>query len=198
MSQERYGLPPQLFTAPCYDRGAQSRIAVDPGGTGFFEGRNFRISYEFDIATASSAWLKFSSPIDFILKLQSLSVDTGAIRFRAFRDGADSGGWEEIGMFSMNFTAEAAKYGYVRQATVANTGTLSPTSPATETIIVRASGATAHRNSVSADVGGERGLPAGSYFLQFENIAGSGNATGVYDLIWEERPDDLGQWLVEL
>lgn len=59
------------------------RLRVDVAQTGFFEGREFRSFYEFNIPQGQSVTGRFSSPVDFILFQQSLSVDAGGIRMTA-------------------------------------------------------------------------------------------------------------------
>ena len=52
---------------------------------------------------------------------------------------------------------------------------------------VVSAGATAQQATVGGTQASERGLPAGSYYLRLENVTNN-TATGVYALVWEERP----------
>lgn len=63
------------------------------------------------------------------------------------------------------------------------------TTGATRTDLSRvvAANSTAQQQSVSGGTQSERGLPAGTYYVRLHSF-GNGNATGVYSLIWEERP----------
>lgn len=193
---ERHGLPPHLFTDDPGKWDAQSRIQVDVGQTGFFQGREFRISYEYNIANGATLVFKFSSPVDFILQKQALSCDEGAVAFRAYRSDAGTPGGTfgtPAPIFANNAMAAAPEYASV--ITVDSGGTFTPSGAPAEVIRVRSGTATGQRISVGANTTDERGLPAGDYYLTLANIAGSGSATGVYDLVWEERPPIINQWL---
>ena len=52
---------------------------------------------------------------------------------------------------------------------------------------LKAAQATSGKQTVGGTDSDERGLPAGTYHLQFSN-PGSSAAIGVYKLFWEERP----------
>lgn len=193
---ESHGLPPHLFTDSPAEWDSQSRVQVDVGQTGFFQGREFRISFEYDIAVGNTFVFKFSSPIDFILQKQALSCDQGAVAFRAYRsdDGTPGGTFATPAPIFANNAMQAAPE-YVSVITVNSGGTFTASGNPAEVIRVRSGTATGQRISVGANTTDERGLPAGDYYLTFENIAGSGNSTGVYDLVWEERPDNINAWL---
>ena len=193
----KHGLPPHLFSDSPSRYDSEARVMVDVAETGFFQGREFRISYEYDIANGNTLAIKFSSPIDFILQKQSLSCDVGGLAFRAYRstDGSPSGTFgTPVNVLQNN--AMTASIEYTRQASVTSGGSFTPSGDASETIRVRSGTATGQRISVGSSTADQRGLPAGDYYLLFENIANSGAAEGVYDLVWEERPDDLDDWLI--
>lgn len=197
---ERHGLPPHVFTDDPGKWDSESRLQVDVGQTGFWLGLQRRISYEFNIPNATTQVIKFDTASDFIIQFQSLSVDTGALRFRAFRSVQGTAGgtygttidqWR-VNLMSTTPTSE-------ENVTLTTGGTFTPgvdELPA-EVLRLRTSGATAQRTSVSGSAADERGLPSDVYYLMLENIAGSGAATGVFDLRWEERPATLGDWLID-
>ena len=199
----KHGLPPQLFTADPDVWDDESRIQVDVGQTAFWQGRQFRISFEYNIASGQTQVIKFSSPVDFILQFQGISCDVGAAMFRAFRagDGTPGGTFgTTIPVFRNNAMGVAPAPD--QQVTVTTGGTFTPDSPpagleslASETIRLRAGQATGQRTSVSGSASDERGLFPADFYLLLENIAGSGEARGVFDLRWEERPDNLDDWL---
>lgn len=198
MSEDQ-GLPPHVFTDDPSRYDSEARLQVDVGQTGFWRGHMHRVSHEFNVAVGATQVLRFDAAADFIIQFQSVSVDTGAIRFRAFRatQGTQGGTFAtEIAQWRVNLMSTAAAP--IENTTITTGGTFTPTggqSPA-EVIRVRTSGATAQRTSVSGAAADERGLAAGVYYLLLENISGSSEATGVYDLRWEERPAGLNDWLV--
>ncbi|MFP4104821.1 MAG: hypothetical protein ACLFVU_01930 [Phycisphaerae bacterium] len=199
---ERHGLPPHVFTDDPGQWDSRGRVAVDVRQTAFAQGRQFRISYEYDVPEDENVVLRFESPIDFILQYEVLTCDDGSVRFRAYRsdDVTESGDYDtDIPIFSNNAMNRVG--GLSGQVSIKTGGDITPDSPpsslqslAVETMRIRTANANSHRASVSGACGGERGLFPGTYYLEIANI-GNGKATGVLDLRWEEVPDDIGDWL---
>lgn len=166
-----------------------ARLKTDVANTAFWEGKEFRISREYAVG-GTPLVLRFESPIPFILHLQSLSCDTGNIRFRAYRDtqGSEGGTFGDVEpIYQQSLLPESQ--GLSPQVSITTGGTFTPDAGQgpVETIRLRASGATAQRNSVSSAIGDERGLSAGVYYLVLGRIDGTDTAEGVFDLKWEER-----------
>lgn len=176
------------------DKPKIARWQVDQGNTGFFDGREFRYFRELSIATSNSLYIRVIVGTDgIILKKQKITVDTGAVRFRAWRDAAVSGATfiasasPTGGLFPNNGLPSAPAYAmltditeYSALSTAISGGTVS------EVGIVRSAGATAQRSSVGEQLTTDRGVPPGTYILQFENI-GNDTVSGDYSLIFEER-----------
>lgn len=181
---ERVDLSPDLYTSSTE---GFRRLRVDAGQTGFFEGREFRTFYELNIATGSSAYIRFISPVDFIIFEQSLTLDAGGIRFTALTSATPSGTYSvNLPVIGKNRMASRKTPYYTPQATLATGGTATG-GTVVELFRVVAANATAQQQTVLGAASTERGLPAGTYYLRLENI-GNSAATGVYSLIWEERP----------
>lgn len=165
-----------------------ARLRVDVANTAFWEGKEFRVSREYAVGSTPFV-LKFDAPVDFILQTQSLTCDTGNIKFTAYRaiQGVESGTFTPEPIYKNNFTAESG--GFAPQVTVSSGGSFTPNGGevSVETIRLRTSGATAQRTTVSGGAAGERGLAAGTYYLILSRIDGTDTAAGVYDLEWEER-----------
>lgn len=163
------------------------RVRVDVAQTGFFEGREFRTFREFSIPSGQSLFIKFSSPVDFILFEQSLTVDAGSVRFTALAGATDATPFDTalpvIGKNRMSVRPEPY---YLPTVTVATGGTITG-GTIVEVFRVIAANSNAQHQTVGGAAQTERGLPAGSYHLRIENI-GNSTATGVYSLFWEERP----------
>lgn len=172
-------------------RSGIGRLRVDVSQTGFWEGREQRVSYPLSIPSATPVVLKFTSTINFILQFQNLTSDTAGILFQAWRSsqGTEGGTFNSIvGILPNNSMTTTPVY--ARQCTIEAGGTFTPDlgEVPSETIPVRVAGSTAQRSTVGGSSVKERGLPPGTYYLVFSNISGQGTATGVYDLVWEERP----------
>lgn len=173
------------------------REEVDVSNTAFQEGKEFRVSYEFSVDEGAPVTFRFSCAVDFLLQLQSLSVDQAALRYRAYRSiqGTETGTFDTpIPIFRQNFTAQAKDLDPVATIDTGGGFDVTPGEVSVETIRLRTSGATAQKATVSAAVGDERGVGAGTYYLVLERLplaAGADPALGVFDLKWEEvRPDD--------
>ena len=168
------------------------RLRVDPAQTGFFEGREFRTFYEFNIPSGQSVIIKFSSTVDFILFKQSLEVDAGAIRLSAITGATESTAFATpLPVIGKNRMSTRRKYPtgsgfYETQVTLNSGGTITG-GTVVEVARVVSSNATAQQQTVGGQQSDERGLPAGTYHLKLENLSNNA-ATGVYSLFWEERP----------
>jgi hypothetical protein len=188
MTVVRNGIQINLLTGQSDET---TRLRVDVSQTGFWEGREFRISVPLSIPAATPVVLKFVSPINFILESQGLTCDEQGILFQAYRStqGTEGGSFStEVPIYSNNFQSTSPTYAH--QATITTGGTFTPDGgqQSVETVRVKTAGATAQQSTVGGSVRGERGLAAGAYYLKFSNLTGSGTAQGVYSLIFEERP----------
>jgi len=181
---DRVDLSPDLYTS---DTEGFRRLRVDSGQTGFFEGREFRTFYELDVATGTSVYIRFVSPIDFILSEQILTLDSGSIKFTALTGATPSGAYSvPLPVIGKNRMLSRKSPFYAPQITL-STGGAATGGVIVELFRVIAANATAQKQTVLGANSTERGLPAGTYYLRLENI-GNNAATGVYTLIWEERP----------
>ena len=160
------------------------RMKVDPAQTGFFEGREFRISYEFDIASGATQVIKFSASSDFILWEQRIEVDEGFLIYKPTLNPSSATG----------FVTEIPQYGKNRMSTapiVTNTVTVTTGGTITggtiaETARIKVANATGQQASIGGAVYSERGLPAGDYYLTMH--AEGARTQGVINLVYEIRP----------
>jgi len=118
---------------------------------------------------------------------QSIVLDDGAIKMTATVGGTPGGTFaESLPIIGKNQMAKRPLPYYVPVTTITAGGTVTG-GTVVEIVRVMAAGATAQRQTVGGSQSDERGLAAGEYIVKLENI-GSGIATGVYSLVWEERP----------
>lgn len=170
------------------------RLRVDTGQTGLFEGREFRSFFEFNIPANNVQVLKFVSPIDFMLFEQTIAADAGSVRFQALTGATEVSTFNTtVPVIGKNRMAQRKQPYYTSVITI-NThaapvafGSGVTAGTVVENARVVAANATAQQQTVSGGNQSERGLPAGTYYLRIHNF-GSGAATGVYSLAWEERP----------
>lgn len=172
--------------------GVSQRLRVDPGQTGFFAGRMFRTYTEQVIPVAGpSVQFRFTSPVDFILWSQVLTLTQGAVRLTIVTGATPSGVWTSLPVIGVNRMAERPQPYYTSVCTVDTGGNFSGGTEV-DRMIVRASSNVG--NQGSQNVGGEvseRGLPAGVYFGRIETLTGGvapvDAAQLLYSLSWEER-----------
>ena len=184
-------LPHDLYTTNVQ---GERRLRVDPGQTGFFTRRMWRLSYEFTALEATPIVLKITVPTNFIIHHQDLTIDSGGVVLRAYRsDQGTQGGTfgTVVPKYSMNFMDELPEYVFVSSVTTGGTFTPAalPLGAAVETTRVRTAGSSSGRTTVGAGAFSERGLAADSYYLVLARLTDvNSTCQGVYSLIVEERP----------
>ena len=172
-------------------QGPSQRLRVDPGQTGFFAGRMFRSYLEQVIPVAGpSVQARFTSPVDFILWSQTLTLTQGALRVEIFTGATPGGSWTTLPAIGVNRMAERPQPYYTPLCTVEYGGTFTG-GTAVDLLMVRAAGQNGQASNVGGDGGSERGLPAGTYYIRFSTLTGGLNVTDaaqmLYALTWEER-----------
>lgn len=175
--------------------GPSRRLRVDVGQTGFFGRRMWSLNYEFATANpiaATSLVFRFIIPVNFIIHAHSLSLDQGGMTLRTYSaaQGTEGGTFSTVHTpVSENSMTEAASY--VFQTQIASGGTFTPTvgqAPLTP-LRVRTANATAQQSSVGGEAVSEKGRTMGTYYAVLSRMTGvSGDCTGVYNLVVEERP----------
>lgn len=188
-------LLPQVLITGGGIGGNSPRIRVDVGQTGFFARRTWSINYEFastNPIAATPLVFRFIIPVNFIINAHTLSIDQGGMTLRTYSASQGTAG----GTFSTthppvseNSMTENAAYTF--QTQIASGGTFTPTAgqlPLTP-LRVRTAGATAQQSSVGGEAVSEKGRAAGTYYAVLARMTGvSGDCTGVYSIVIEERP----------
>lgn len=171
------------------------RLRVDNGQTGFFERRMWSLNYEFastNPIAGTPLVFRFIMPTNFIIHAHSLNVDQGGLTLRTYSSSQGVAG----GTFSATYTPSSENTmtevaPYVFQAQIASGGTFTPNPgelPITP-LRVRTAGATAQQSSVGGEAVSEKGRAPGTYYAVLARMTGvSGDCTGVYNLVIEERP----------
>lgn len=175
--------------------GQAARLRVDNGQTGFFARRMWSLNYEFastNPIAATPLVFKFVLPTNFIIHDHSLSVDQGGLTLRTYSaDQGVAGGTFLTSHAPRSENTMTEHEAYAFQATIASGGTFTPNIaevPITP-LRVRTAGATAQQSSVGASAVSEKGRNPGTYYAVLARMAGvSGDCTGVYSIVIEERP----------
>lgn len=165
------------------------RLRVDPAQTSFFDKREYTFSSEVSVPTSNKQLFRFVSTGDFIVNNLSLDVDANALRLTTWSGGTPTGTFSAATPIAANTMAE----GPVAPASVM---TVSLTAPGagvaltggTQIDVLRlaAANAAAQASTIGAAQDSYRGRAAGTYYIMLENI-GSGAATGVLHIRWEQR-----------
>lgn len=160
-----------------YQRGKQ-----DPGEAGFWLGRQFGVSWEFDITTLTV--MRFIIPVPGLLFAGGPHIDKGHLRYRVFTwpdDSRESGAFDTpIPVAPLNTLPQIDVYeGQIEAATggAFDTTGLNPY----PTARIRVSSETSGR-----ETGAFRGFGVGRAYILLEPIEGV-RTTGVVDLRFEER-----------
>lgn len=154
------------------------------------------LNYEFATANPIAGTplvFRLIIPVNFIIHHHSLSVDQGGIALRTYLASQGTAGGTFNTSYSIvpdNSMNEAPTYAF--QAAIASGGTFTPNGgerPITP-LRVRTSGATAQQSSVGGEAVSEKGRAAGTYYAVLSRMTNvTGDCTGVYNLVIEERPN---------
>lgn len=184
--------------------GANARIRVDPGQTGFFDMREFRMVREFSgvagadapvIPTGQSVLLRSVVPVNAILMSLKFIADQGHVRVTTWRGGAPTIGGlaatfpNSVTAIPANAMTESAAYTpQIVTAASAASGTVVMTG-STRIDVERVKVATATGQATTALVSedDQRGVNADTYYILIQNI-GAGDLEGILKARYEERP----------
>lgn len=183
----RYGLPKWVITSDAEDSAAGGRVKVESQNTAFYRGREFRGFLPLAVSDGVPMYFKFVAPIDFVLWSQTMVVDDGAIRFEVFVGATPTGSWAPISTtIGKNRTMSRPLPLYAQQVTIESGGTFTG-GTLVDLHIIRTSAQTVTTSSTGGQIDKERGLPQGTFYLKFSQLAGvNGSSSGVYYLDWEE------------
>lgn len=151
-------------------------LLVHDQTSGFREKRQFRAYKEFSANTV----IKFVALKPFYLAFQSLWTGQGAARMVVTTGGTESGTFVPVPTKFCKYLLD----GPVDGSTTLSTG--GSVTVGTEREVLRADSGTSGGGTGSTSTGGgERALPAGTYYF---TITVTGTTSGMYALEWEELP----------
>lgn len=180
--------PSELLTDGGF--GPNARVRVDPGQTGFFAGRMFRMFREFSLAAGATEVIRFECTKNFILWQQRVDIDAGGLKVENITTATASGTWAT----GIPKTARNRMTEVIAPVTSAMTITMGGTITASTVVdVMRIRAAVNQGNQSSSNVGesqsDERGFPPGTYYLKMSALPDvTETTTGVLRLSWEERP----------
>jgi hypothetical protein len=182
---QRFGLPKWIFTSNPDIPDGESRIQVDVGQTGFFQGREFRTFHEFSIASGQTKIIKAVASVDTIVQRFEVDLWTAEMRVELITGGTEGGTFSTaLPILPCNGLNQS----YTSQVTM-NTGGTHTGGTVQDMFQLYA----VHGNKGSAVDGTAEnllGFPAGTFYVKLTNI-NSIAATGVFKARWEERPEGV-------
>jgi hypothetical protein len=179
------GFPKKLFTD---GDGENARLRVDVAQTGFFAGREFRTFLRLDMPPAQSILIRATVPINTILFKFSANIESGTLDIASLVGGTPSGLFDTLlPIFRTNTMSTIPQPPYVGQVILGSGGAVVG---ATEISALRAkaAGNSQQASSVGASEQDERGLAAGTYYIDLRNVHATDNVVGIFEARWEERP----------
>ena len=183
---QRFGLPKWVFTSNPDLPNGESRIQVDVGQTGFFQGREFRTLYEFSVASGATSIIKFVTTNNFILQQFVAELWTAELRVELLSGGTE-GGTFSTSLPIMRSNEPVTDYTSVTAITAGGTHTGGTVKDLLQLYAV------SNPAKGSATEGGSDaslGFVAGTYYIKLQNI-NSVTATGLLKIRWEERPSGV-------
>ena len=167
--------------------GPNRRLRVDVGQTGFFSGREFRTFKRYELATGASEYLKIFSPVNFVLQGLGIQVDLGHVHLEAYTGVTEGDAFDvALPIFGANRMTERPTPLYEPMVTI-NDGGAFTGGTMLDLLSVKVDTQSSQSTTQDASVAGERGLPAGTYYLKLVNQNNSA-AEVIIRARWEERP----------
>jgi hypothetical protein len=184
--------------------GGFGRVRTDISRTAFFEGREFRVYKELNIAASGTLVGKIVIPANINIVLYGLEtlLDSGWLRLAAYVGGVEGGSFSEtLPIFAANGMSGAENrrmdydanrlpgkgssvYAVQSVLTAGGTHTGGTELDVSRIKIASNSNQATTVGSVGLD---ERGVTAGTYYFRFLNLSATDAVTGVFRMRWEER-----------
>lgn len=161
------------------------RIKTDQGTTSFYEGREFYVFKEFDIAPETSEAIKVVSLGDTIVQTFSATLVLGQLRVELVTGGTEADPFTNtLPIFPVNSMSESP--GGDPTVVITNGGTHSGGTIADLLLLNSGSPASQARAS-SASEPLPLGFSAGTFYIRLINTSATSDARGLFRARWEER-----------
>lgn len=176
--------PPDTLISGGGIEGTNPRIRVDVGEPSFFDGRQFRTFYEFNILLAGTDVIKAVVPLDVILYGLELNIVSGEVVLETVVGGTEGGAFSTtLPIFPRNTMTERPTPIYTPQVVLTSGGTHTG-GTVLDKIWLKTADNSNFSASVGATPGDERGIGPGTYYLR---LTANTAATGLLKARWEER-----------
>lgn len=162
-------------------------IVTSLQSVGYNEGRQFRIDYEFNIASGTPSVLKFEIAGNIDLLSSIADVDDGNLYYRVFSGGVEGGVFDDdITVFRVNNKAGVPTPTGVVIVTTGGTLDITGVEPNT-TLRIRTANASGQRETVGGSINDMRGFPVVTAYVYMSVLDGGGSCTGTLKLRWEQE-----------
>lgn len=160
------------------------RLKTETSTAAFYEGRQYRIFKELNIADGGVYTIKIVITKDLILRGLVLGLDSGHCKLDTISGGADATAFNNaIPIIRKNTMTTSPN---ISSSTQLLDGGTQTGGTVIDLISVQASNQQNFRSSVGSAPFDERGVGVGTYYWKFRSIAGQGNVSGVFRCFWEE------------
>lgn len=172
------GIPSDMLTSGNF---RTRRFRVEPGQTGFFEGREFQTFKEFSLAGQASLTIKAQSLVPVILQRFEIDVFTESVRVEWREGGTETAEFTDpLPVFRTN---ETKAFPYQSQITLTANGTQTG-----GTLLDVLEIGTGQKGVSAINVGNSLlGFAAGVWYIRIKNLTNQ-TARGAFKARWEERP----------
>jgi len=156
------------------------------GDSEFRDGREFRAYLELSVGAGLTTVIRVTAAAPFTLTKQALSIDDGTMRFAAIAGTGTPGGSFSVPIPTIGKNRQLTRPTpfYVSQVVLETGGTITGGTEV-EVFRLKAAAQSQQQTTVGGSIETLRALPAGTYYLKFENLA-TGTVAGVYTLEWAE------------
>lgn len=178
-------LPTELYTSLGNVPSAK-RVRVEPGQHSFWEGKEYRIFKQLNIAANSTYTMKIVTALDVVLHRVEPTIDVGSLLFLTYSGGTPAGTFSEtIPILRKNNMSSAPN--------IPSTTAITAGGSVSGGVLIDAVSLVSQTSSGSKSgltVGGaefdDRGVAPGTYYWVFQNRTND-VLTGVFRSFWEER-----------
>lgn len=179
------GIPSDMLTS---EQAEVRRLQVDVSQTGFWAGREFRVTKEYTVgATPYVVRVTIPNSIKGIVVLYlAITCYQGGVHFRSWRNGTPGGSWTPLTIIPNNEIPDVS--GYVGVVTIDEGGTLTgPTLKGDAFTVFANENGKSNTTSIIA-IQSERGLGPQTLYLELSRVTGvTVDSLGEIRAVFEER-----------
>lgn len=170
--------------------GPYTRMRVDVGQTGFFAGREFRATYEFNIPVAETRTVRADTTlIDVVLQLLQCDLWAGSLRMEVWAGGTESASFTVPVPVRRTNRMTSSDLSYLPKAVFLATGTVGTDGTLTDVSELETGQGANHKHEFVAD-SLPFGVSKGLYYFKLIND-GNAAARGILRIRYEERPEGV-------